>query len=112
MLRQKPFDHYVLFCNVIGYNSAPPQETNYVIRDISNFNAELYCNELNSAITSFLLNGNELTEANFDNHFDAFTFLIQRVINKHAPLKQLSRKQKDLKLSHRLQKIYIRKDVH
>ena len=46
-------------------------------------------------LTSFLLNGNELTEANFDNHFDAFTFLTQRVINKHSPLKQLSRKQKN-----------------
>ena len=57
----------------------------------------MYCDELNSAITSFLLNGNELAEANFDNHFDAFTFLIQRVINKQAPLKQLSRKQKKIK---------------
>ena len=65
---------YVIFCNVIGYNSAPPQEMIYVIRDKSNFNAELYCDELSSAITSFLLNGNELTEANFDNHFDPFTF--------------------------------------
>ena len=81
-----------------GYSSAPPQETNYVIRDKSNFNAELYCEEVpyekSSAITSFLLNRNELTEANFDSHFDASTFLIQRVINKHAPLKQLFRKQK------------------
>ena len=82
-----------LQCNWLQLCST--SRTNYVIRDISNFNAKLYCNELNSAITSFLLNGNELTEANFDNHFDAFTFLIQRLINKHAPLKKLSRKQKN-----------------
>ena len=24
-------DHYVIFCNVIGYNSAPPQETNLIL---------------------------------------------------------------------------------
>ena len=92
-------DHYVVFCNVIGYNSAPPQETNYVIRDKPNFNAKLYCcDELSSTITSVVLNGNELIEANFDNHFDDFTSLIQRVVNKHAPLKQLSCKHKKLKV--------------
>ena len=90
-------DHYVIFSKVIGYNSAPTQETNYVIRDTSNFDAELYCDELSSAITTFLSNVNELTEANFDKNFDAFTSLIQKVIDKHAPLKQLSRKQKKLK---------------
>ena len=66
-------DHYVIFCKVIGYNSAPTQETKYVIRDKSNFDAELYCDELSSAITIFLSNVNELTEANFDKNFDAFT---------------------------------------
>ena len=96
-------DHCVIFCNVIGYNSAPPQKTNYVIRGKSNFNTELYCDELSSAITSFLLNRNELTEANFD----TFTFLILRVINKHAPFKQLSRKQEKLKI-----KLWITKDTH
>ena len=87
----------MICCKVIEYNSAPTQETNYVIRDKSNFDAELYRDELNSAITIFLSNVNELTEANFDKNFDAFTSLIQKVIDKHAPLKQLSRKQKKLK---------------
>ena len=100
-------DHYVIFCKVIGYNSAPTQETNYVIRDTSNFDAELYCDELSSAITTFLSNVNELTEANFDKNFNAFTSLIQKVIDKHAPLKQLSRKQKKLKI-----KPWITKDVY
>ena len=43
-------DHYVIFWNVIRYNSAPPQKTNYVIRDKSKVNAGLYCDELSSAI--------------------------------------------------------------
>ena len=97
----------MIFCKVIGYNSAPTQETKYVIRDKSNFDAELYCDELSSAITIFLSNVNELTEANFDKNFDAFTSLIQKVIDKHAPLKQLSRKQKKLKI-----KPWITKDVY
>ena len=60
----------------------------------SSFNAELYCDKLNSAITSFLLSGNELTGANFDKNFDSFSSLIQKVIDKHASLKQVSSKQK------------------
>ena len=107
-------DHYLTFCNVIGYNSASPQETIYVIKNKPNFNAELYCDELSCAITSFLLNENELTEANFDNYFTAFTSSRQTVINKHALLKQLSRNQKK-NLSQGLQryaKIHTKRRMH
>ena len=48
-------DQYVIFCDVIGYNTALPQGKNYVIRDKFNFNAELYCDELSIAITSFFI---------------------------------------------------------
>ena len=72
----------------------------------SSFNAELYCDELNSTITSSLLNGNKLTVAKFDKSFDAFSCLIEKGIDKHAPLKQLSRKKK-LKI-----KPWITKDIY
>jgi len=48
-------------------------------------------------INNFVSNLYELTETNFYNQFDDFVSLIQSVIDKHAPLKQLSRKQQKLK---------------
>jgi len=48
-------------------------------------------------LNNFVANLEELTEKNYDYHFDTFVSLIQNGINCHAPLKKLSRKEQKLK---------------
>jgi len=52
---------------------------------------------MSEAICQFETTLEELNETNFDNSFNAYITLIQKVIEKHTPLKQLSRKQQKLK---------------
>ena len=52
---------------------------------------------MNTAVYDYLSNLGELTELNFDRTFDEFVSLVQNVMEKHAPLKRLSRKQQKLK---------------
>ena len=46
---------------------------------------------------NFFENFDDLAEENFDTSFEAFISLAQKVIDKHAPIKQTSRKQRKLK---------------
>ena len=74
----------------------------YTFRDKSNFDVGRYCTDLNDSIFNFMLDSEEITETNFDDTFEAFVSIIQHTIDKHAPLKRMSRKQKKLKESHGL----------
>ena len=44
-----------------------------------------------------MLDSEEITETNFDDSFEGFVSIIQHTIDKHAPLKHMSRKQKKIK---------------
>ena len=48
------------------------------------------------SVNEFASNLDDLTEQNFNNAFEAYIQVIHKVIDKHAPLKQTSRKQKKL----------------
>ena len=49
------------------------------------------------SVNDFASNLDDLTEQSFNDAFEAYIQVIHRVIDKHAPLKQMSRKQKKLK---------------
>ena len=48
------------------------------------------------SVNDFALNLDDFTEQNFNDAFEAYIQVIHKVIDKHAPLKQMSRKQKKL----------------
>ena len=100
-------DHYVIYCNVTNNSVTSPKQTYFTIRDKSTFNANSYRDEMNTAVYDYLSNLGELTELNFDRTFDEFVSLIQNVMEKHAPLKRLSRKQQKLK-----SKPWITKEIY
>ena len=52
--------------------------------------------ELNNSLTKIVCESNPLQFENFDSAFDNFVACISQMIDKHAPLKRLSRKQKKL----------------
>ena len=90
-------DHYPIFCEVLGYAIPTNKKMHYTFRDKSNFDADRYCTDLNDSIFNFMLDSEEITETNFDDSFEAFVSIIQHTIEKHAPLKRMSRKQKKIK---------------
>ena len=90
-------DHYVIYCNVSGYTSPRQNKLHYFFRDKTNFNSESYCEDMAVSINDFASNLDDLTEQSFNDAFEAYIQVIQKVIDKYAPLKQMSRKQKKLK---------------
>ena len=65
-------------------------------RDKSNLNNEEFCNDLSFLLFVYFANLRPLTEEKFDNNFNEFVNLVKVTINKHAPLKRLSRKEQKL----------------
>ena len=61
---------------------------------------------MEKSVNKFLHGIDKLTEFNFDATFDAFVSVVHSVIENHAPLKRLFRKEQKLK-----RKPWITKDI-
>ena len=62
---------------------------------------------MDKSINKFLHGTDKLTEFNFDATFDAFVSVVHSIIENHAPLKRLSRKEQKVK-----RKPWITKDIY
>ena len=71
----------------------------YFFRNKANVNSESYCEDMAVSVNDFASNLDDLTEQNFNDAFEAYIQVIRKVIDKHAPLKQMSRKQKNYKVN-------------
>ena len=107
VIRSDISDHYPIFCYVTEQSIKSKPQTSFLFRDKSQFNADFYCQELNFTVNNFLTNIEKLNKNNFDVTFDAFVTLIVNVINKHAPIRPLSRTKQKLNC-----KPWISKDIH
>ena len=90
-------DHYPIFCVVNKFKTSTVTKlpkTYY--RDKSTFSSQSFCDELEITLANFILNQPLLNNDNFDNTFNNFISIISSTIDKHAPLKPLSRKQQKL----------------
>ena len=97
-------DHFPIFCSFsknISHKSTP-----IYYRDFNKFNSENYATDLDKNLSSFLLKLTFLTHENYNDIFDQFVSIIKSTIDKHAPLRRLSRKMKKLK-----QKQWITKGI-
>ena len=94
---RKLSDHYIIFCNVLGYHFQIPKQMQIFTRDKSNYNTETYCNDMNKFVNEFFEHLDEVTGENFDKSFEAFILVVQKVIDKHTPIKKMSRKLRKLK---------------
>ena len=84
-------DHYPLLCNIRKFKTTNARmNTILYYRDKKNFI------ELNNSLTEIVCNSNPLQFENFHSAFDNFVACISQMIDKHAPLKRLSRKQQKL----------------
>ena len=116
-------DHYPLLCNIRKFKITNARiNTILYYRDKKNFCPDSFCIELNNSLTEIVCNSNPLQFENFDAVFDNFVACISQMIDKHAPLKRLSRKQqklvkrpwitKSILISIRKKKFYLTDSVH
>ena len=67
------------------------------VRSFKNFDPVKYNYDMQSQFNQFLPQLHTVTENDFNNKFEKFYSIIKLTIEKHAPLKKLSRKQQRLK---------------
>ena len=67
-----------------------------ILQRQKNFCLEMFCVELNNSLLQLIFTNLPLHCKNFNKTFDNFVKTTSQIINKHAPLKQLSRKQQKL----------------
>ena len=56
-----------------------------------------FCDDLHDALSAFFHQNKELNDYNFNHRFRDFIEIVKSKIDKHAPLKKLTRKQRKLK---------------
>ena len=89
-------NHFPTFCFIL-LDSKPFKITvNKKIRYLYKFKPEDYVQELALKLDQFFSNLHEVSSTNFDAIYEEFYHIIKTILNTHAPLKLLSRKQKRL----------------
>ena len=90
-------DHYPVSCSIKQFKSLKSSISNvHFYRDRKNFCPEMFCVELNNSLLQLISTNFPLHSENFNKTFDNFVKTISQIINKHALLKQLTRKQQKL----------------
>ena len=91
-------DHYPIFCSINAFTfSSKPNQQMYK-RDLLNFNAENFCEDLHKLILNFFPQDNAINPNNLNMIFNNFINIFKTAIDNYAPLKKLSRRQRKLKL--------------
>ena len=90
-------DHYPILCIIEKprtKTNSKPQSTHF--RDKSAFSADAFSNDLYSNLTNSFSDQPALTTDNLNDLFHLYTSVVLRTIDKHAPLKPLSKRKKRL----------------
>ena len=86
-------DHYPTICLIDNLTIIKNNPKN-VPRDGKFFNSQIFCDELKEKLGELVSNNLPLNHAIFNSVFDEFVSQITEMIDRHAPFKRLSRKQK------------------
>ena len=65
-------DRYLIYCNVSGYTSPRHNKLHYFFRDKTNFNSELYREDMAVSVNDLASNLDDLTKQNFNDAFEAY----------------------------------------
>ena len=85
-------DHMATFVSISTKKSRVKSKVQFLIRDMKNFNLEKFLRALENDLTAANLNSIESAQV----AFDKFEEVLHIVVNKFAPLKKASRKEKKL----------------
>ena len=86
-------DHFPVMCTISGMNVGPKTKIK-MRRDMKNFCSDSFRSEIESMCDNYM--GVSLTKENFNLSLDSFIGHLKWLINKHAPLRPLSRKENKL----------------
>ena len=91
-------DHYPIFCSINTFTSSNKLNQQIYKRDLLNFNAENFCEDLHKSKLNFFPQDNAINPNNLNMIFNSFINIVKTAIDNYAPLKKLSRRQCKLKL--------------
>ena len=89
-------DHLPIFIKLKKYNYICINNDTALTRCMRNFTAERFIEDLSCRLDA--MKNTILAPSNLNDNFSSFIFLFLDLLNKHAPLKQLSRREKKLTL--------------
>ena len=90
-------DHYPVFVSIDKLKSCNATPTEQIVfRNRRNFQADQYCNDLESNLNQLFAGFPFIDASNVNDIFSKFMEMLIQITNKHAPLKQLSRRQMKL----------------
>ena len=87
-------DHYTIMCKISKIEKLGKKLPIPLYRNNKNFCPEAFSDNLDRELGNLISNNFPLNHDNFNKTFDQFVNLIAKIIDKHAPLQRLSRKQK------------------
>ena len=91
-------DHCMIAARVLDHKFRHKiKSTKTFRRDLPNFSSELFISDIEHFVGRYLDDLPELTKSNFNHLFNYFTDTFKRIIDKHAPLSPISRKNEKLR---------------
>ena len=88
-------DHYPILCQIDSIRSSRKLESRQSFySDKSKFNPNVFNDNMNDNLNDFFIQLPSITNENFNEIFNMFVDQIRQVVNKHSPLKKVSRKHK------------------
>ena len=94
VIRTSLTDHYAIMCKISKIEKLGKKLPISLFRNKKNFCPEAFSDNLDWELGNLISNNFPLNRDNFNKTFDQFVNLIAKIIDKHAPLQRLSRKQK------------------
>ena len=82
-------DHYPIFCSINSFTFNKLNQLMYK-RDLLNFNAENFCEDLHKSIPNFFPQDNAINPNNLNMIFNNFIKIVKTAIDNYAPLKKVS----------------------
>ena len=98
IIRTDLTDHYPVFCSVNTFTFSNKLNQQLYKRDVLNFNAENFCEDLHKSIQNFFPQDNAINPNNLNMIFSDFIKIVKTAIANYAALIKLSRRQRKLKL--------------
>ena len=88
-------DHYPLFV-ILNHTKLNVEQPTFYTRSLKKFNFENFNNDLKLSLDKQLSDSPKLDENNFDQVFSTSVEVVKIKINRHAPLRKLTHRQKRL----------------
>ena len=95
IIKSSVTDHYPLFVT-LNHTKLNVEQPTFYTRSLKKFNFENFNNDLKFSLDKQLSDLPKLDQNNFDQVFSSFMEVINTTINRHAPLRKLTRRQKRL----------------